>query len=430
MEGSNSLAEEAKPWLENCAKPEVQKAKQIAYEMGSGKLQVVYNSTTEQDDQPKILPQVIASICVAAFHIVVGISMAFSAVMVPQLDQGVAGLHIGKESSSWLVSILVLMAPVGAILAGLIMDNVGRLNTIRLAALPAAVGFIMIASGQSYGMLFAGRLIAGIASSMGTSPAVVYITEVGSPRVRGSLISMCPTLASLGMVIAYSEGYFFTWRTVAWLTLGYIALSVLVISVWIPESPLWLVARGRVDEAERSLKWLSGKNSRLPARQLAMMVKSQDMKALVVAGFFERFRTFLTPAGYKPLAIICGLFVFQQFAGIYSTLFYAVTFFEDIGSGLDPALSTILMGLVRFIMSMCNTGMLKKFGRRPLCMISGCGMAVCLTMSGIFTWKIVNEGMEGVSWIPVTCILLYVVTSMLGPFDHAVSCVVLQAWKA
>nr|CAD7401560.1 unnamed protein product [Timema poppensis] len=72
------------------------------------------------------------------------------------------------------------------------------------------------------------------------------------------------------------------------------------------------------------------------------------------------------------------------------------------------------MGSVRCLMSGCNTGLMKRFGRRPLCMLSGCGMAICLSVSGYFTWRILKEGDKELNWVPVLCIMLYVVTSMLG----------------
>lgn len=60
------------------------------------------------------------------------------------------------------------------------------------------------------------------------------------------------------MLLSYIKGAYLTWRTAAWTTVIYVAIPLILISIWIPESPVWLVARGRVDEAEKSLKWLAG----------------------------------------------------------------------------------------------------------------------------------------------------------------------------
>jgi hypothetical protein len=60
------------------------------------------------------------------------------------------------------------------------------------------------------------------------------------------------------MLLSYIKGAYLTWRTAAWTTVIYVVIPMILISIWIPESPVWLVARGRVDEAEKSLKWLAG----------------------------------------------------------------------------------------------------------------------------------------------------------------------------
>jgi MFS family permease len=80
---------------------------------------------------------------------------------------------------------------------------------------------------------------------------------------------------------------------------------------------------------------------------------------------------------------------------------------------MDPRLATVLVGLVRLIMSFFMTALLRRFGRRPLCMLSACGMSVCMVASGWATWYIHN-GTENISWLPVVCVLLYVCSSMVG----------------
>ncbi|GFG29234.1 hypothetical protein Cfor_01029 [Coptotermes formosanus] len=215
------------------------------------------------------------------------------------------------------------------------------------------------------------------------------------------------------MMLSYLKGAYLSWRTAAWTSVIYVVIPLFLISIWIPESPVWLVARGRVEEAEKSLKWLSGDKSSLPEQQLAALVKSQDMKALVTSGFMGRLAGFRRPSGFKPLLVLFGLFFFQQFSGVYTTLFHSVEMFKDVGSGMDPSIATVLVGLMRLIMSLFTTVLLRRFGRRPLCMLSACGMAVCMVASGWATWYIYN-GSEGITWLPVVCMLLYVCSSMIG----------------
>jgi hypothetical protein len=70
--------------------------------------------------------------------------------------------------------------------------------------------------------------------------------------------------------------------------------------------------------------------SSLPEQQLAALIKSQDMKALVTSGFMGRLAGFGRPSGFKPLLVLIGLFFFQQFSGVYTTLFHSVELFKVI----------------------------------------------------------------------------------------------------
>lgn len=100
---------------------------------------------------------------------------------------------------------------------------------------------------------------------------------------------------------------------------------------------------------------------------------------------------FLKPTGYKPMIVLFWLFLIQQFSGIYITLFYAVTFVQDVGTTVDPFQASIFVGLTRFFMSLLNAWLLKRFKRRPLLMVSTTGMAICMGVSGLFTYWI-KEG--------------------------------------
>ncbi|KAJ8917393.1 hypothetical protein NQ315_002417 [Exocentrus adspersus] len=376
-----------------------------------------------------LIPQILAAIIVASYHIVVGISLAYSAILIPSLDpnntefRAEDGIVATKAESSWIASVIVIVVPIGAITGGFFMDSIGRLNTIKMALIPSVVGWSLIASAQNVPMIIAGRLLAGFASAWGTSPAIVYITEIGRADLRGSLISSAPTFASLGMVICFLKGWFMHWKTVAWLSNFYAVVPCILIC-FIPESPAWLVSKGRIEQAAKSLRWINkyqpqpeNRNESLAELQLNFLQKEHQQKlesqSLRGTGAVAKLKEFLKPTGYKPIIILFGLFFFQQFSGIYITLFYSVTFFQAVGSQINPYLASILIGTVRMVMSCVNTYMLRTFHRRPLIMTSGLGMAICMGFSGLFTYWI-KEGTSTHNWVPVVLLLLYVITSMVG----------------
>ncbi|EFA05603.2 facilitated trehalose transporter Tret1 [Tribolium castaneum] len=368
-----------------------------------------------------LLPQIFATVLSASFHIVVGISLAFSGILLPQLDD--EKFPITPQQRPWIASVIVLAVPLGAVAGGFIMDAIGRLNTVKLAAIPGVFGWTLIAMATNFHMLIIGRLLTGLASALGTSPAIVYLTEIARADMRGSLISFAPAYASLGMVLTFLKGWFFSWRVVAWTCLGYTVIPC-VLLMFIPESPAWLVSKGKIEQASKSLAWINkyqpqpeNKPQTLAEMQLAQLQKEHQKKldeaALHGRGAAYKARAFLKPTGYKPLLILIGLFLCQQFSGIYITLFHSVEFFQAVGSPVNAYLASVLISTVRLFMSVLDTYLLRTFSRRPLIMLSGFTMATCMFFSGLFT-KWITEGTTDATWVPVAFLLLYVIASMLG----------------
>jgi facilitated trehalose transporter len=104
----------------------------------------------------------IATVLAASFHIVVGIALAFSGILLPQLED--ENFPISPYQRPWIASVIVLVVPIGAISGGFIMDSIGRLNTVKLAAIPGVLGWILIAMATNVPMLIMGRLLTGLAS--------------------------------------------------------------------------------------------------------------------------------------------------------------------------------------------------------------------------------------------------------------------------
>lgn len=293
--------------------------------------------------------QINCAIAAASFHIYVGIALSYSAVLVPQIESPESDIpQASKTLTSLCASIVVLMVPVGSLIAGYLMDVIGRVNTIKIAGFPAVLGFILVATAPDIYFILAGRIFMGIACAIGTSPAYVYITEVARPDLRGSLISSAPTIASLGMCIAYVTGALLSWRNTAWVSIIFAIVPIILVQFFVVESPVYLVARGRIEDAAKSLTYLykrypkPDQNESLADLHLRALIRdnekriSEKMKVCTKLNSKEThvkesdWAGFKKPTGYKPLTLLFFLFFIQQFSGIYITLFYSVTFLQVI----------------------------------------------------------------------------------------------------
>ncbi|XP_057320888.1 facilitated trehalose transporter Tret1-like [Microplitis mediator] len=378
----------------------------------------------ERTQLKNAIPEIAACILTTSFHIVVGLSMAYSAILIPRLEEGTLGSPATKMETSWTASIIVVAVPIGSLIVGFLMEAFGRVRTLQLGAIPCIIGWILIATAQNIPMILVGRFLTGLAIATSTSPSIVYITEVATPDLRGSLMSFGPTLASFGMLLSYLKGAYLPWRLVAWLATIYAVVPIFLVQFFVPESPVWLVSKGRIDEAKKSLERIykseeKGFGKVSPAEQAFTTImkeneiKLSEQRRSKRGSTSTKLRAFLKPTGWKPMFILFLFFLFQQFSGIYITLFYAVTWFQEVKSGVDEYVASILVGLTRFLCSMVNTWLLRRYKRRPLCIISALGMAICMSISGYFTLQIKNGSTSG-NWVPVLGLLLYVCTSMIG----------------
>lgn len=144
------------------------------------------------------------------------------------------------------------------------------------------------------------------------------------------------------MVFTYMGGAFLSWRTVAYLSIILTLLPVIFIAIYVPESPVFLVSKGRIEDAAKSLKFLYSKYPQpentiesLADMHLRCLIRDNEkriadnMKNVNSKGKQQsKWAGFKKPTGYKPLVILFFLFLIQQFSGIYITLFFSVTFLQ------------------------------------------------------------------------------------------------------
>ncbi|KAI5707271.1 hypothetical protein M8J75_016262 [Diaphorina citri] len=364
--------------------------------------------------------EVTACLSAALFHIPNGLSLSYSAVLISQLEKVDSDLPITKSESAWIASLIGLVVPIASLLTGYLMDWIGRLRTIQLSALPFSVGFYLMGTASTFEHIIVGRVLTAVAMAMGTNPSIVYTAEIARPNLRGSVSSAGPLMSSFGLLVGYTLGNWFTWRDVAFLSSGVALLPLLLTCMFSAESPEWLLSKGNKEEALQTLQFLTDDASirgaadkRFYDLEENILTKQQKHSETSIR---RVMKAYFSPAGYKPLLILMVLFTFQQMSGIYITISYAVTFFQDVSVEINGGLSSIYLGLSRFIGGIFAVYLLKTVNRRPLLMISSLIMGIFMFISGYFSLQI-SQGASTATWVPIACILGYMFTSTIGLFS-------------
>lgn len=245
-----------------------------------------------------------------------------------------------------------------------------------------------------------------------SSACYVYVAEVSLAKHRGVLSAFGPIFVSIGVLIVYSLGSIMPWQVVSILCAVTSILSFLLVNLT-PESPSWLASKGRITDAGKSLMWLRRRTS-LADKELAEILNTLGTGA--ETGCEPRLKDFTEPAVWKPFLILVCFFILQVSSGIYIILYYAVNFFQVAGSTLDNNVASIIVALLRLIMSITGSIFIQHLNRRTMAMTSAVLMCASMAACGSyeFAYGALKINDRPYSWVPLVCILFNVSVSMVG----------------
>jgi SP family xylose:H+ symportor-like MFS transporter len=357
-----------------------------------------------------------------------------------------------KDTADAIKGFVVASALIGCIIggasAGFISKSLGRKNGLVIAAVAfflSAIGAWKPEAFNIFGTLpvysfVIYRIIGGIGVGIASMISPMYIAEIAPANVRGRLISWNQFAIIFGMLVIYFVNYFIAkqgneqwlidegWR---WMFFsGAIPAGIfLVLLFFVPETPRYLVMKGKESKALSVLNKISGKEE-APAilKEIKETIHEKSAPWLSF-GFFVIF-------------IGIMLSVFQQFVGINVVLYYAGNIFRNMGASTNASLlQTIVVGIVNLTFTVVAIVTVDKFGRKPLMIIGALGMAVSMIALGLtfFTgssgilaliFMLTYTASFAVSWGPVTWVLLAEIfpNSIRGAMSIAVAAQWIANW--
>ncbi|SMO71865.1 sugar porter family MFS transporter [Solitalea koreensis] len=281
----------------------------------------------------------------------------------------------------WSVSSILIGCAIGAMFAGTLADRYGRRLTLIFCALLFAVSGMGAGLSQQLNVFIFFRLIGGLGVGAAAMVSPMYIAEMSPAKWRGRLVACYQMAIVIGILVAYFSNYIFdglganNWR---WMFASQTAPSLLffLLLLLVPESPRWLVMKGRRTAAAAILEKISESES--IEKELAEIENSFHTKHSISWKL-------LFSKTYRPVVFI-GIIVavFQQVTGINSIIYYAPVIFKE--TGLDSSsslLQTIAIGVVNIISTFVAIGLVDKVGRKKLLLIGSLLMGCSLIAVGL-----------------------------------------------
>jgi len=287
------------------------------------------------------------------------------------------------------VSLALLGSAAGAFFAGQLADRLGRVRVMQLAS--AAFTVSAIGSGLPFGLtdFICWRLLGGMAVGAASVIAPAYIAEVSPARMRGRLGSLQQLAIVTGIFIALLSNYLIArsagsadntwllgqeaWRWMFWSEIPAAILYGVAASL-IPESPRYLVAQGREEEATRILEKVGAEVTVAEIRATVLRERKPKFSDLVGGRF-----------GLLPIVWVgMGLSALQQFVGINVIFYYSSVLWRAVGFSESDALwITMLTGATNIVTTLVAIANVDRFGRKPLLLIGSIGMVITLGTMGV-----------------------------------------------
>ncbi|PKS08643.1 hypothetical protein jhhlp_005032 [Lomentospora prolificans] len=254
---------------------------------------------------------------------------------------------------------------IGAYGCAIVADRYGRVIGLLTGAIVAVIGAALQAGAVHIGMLIVGRLVNGIGAAQLLAVFPVYASEVAPPSIRGALGGLQMLMINCGIFIATAAGYGFgvhyadtrQWRGPLAIQAIPVALLIIV-TFFLPESPRWLVSKGKDEKARAVLQKLhqgSATDAFIEGEFTEIKDQLQAEKEAFKPTWMEIARK---PSWRKRVLLVCGLQIFGQLTGVNCVQYYAASIYQKLGFSIFDALTLNLiygaMGLVFAIFWVIN----------------------------------------------------------------------------
>lgn len=285
------------------------------------------------------------------------------------LSPAEGGLDLTPFTEGLVASSLIFGAVFGSFLSGRISDRKGRRYCLRLVAIICLIGSLGTALAPNLEIMVLMRFILGLSIGGASVTVPVFIAEMAPPGQRGRLVSQNEFMIVFGLLIAYVSNALIahfindphTWRYMLALA-GLPALFLLVGLFFVPASPHWLLAKGRVDEARKVLITIRDSDEQVE-KEIAAYEKEVDEERTQA-----KWHEVLTePWIRKILFIGIGLSMMTQFTGVNAFMYFTPMVLQSTGLGTNAAITaTISNGVVSVLAVIIGMWLITKLGRRTM----------------------------------------------------------------
>ncbi|KAI0391645.1 sugar transporter [Xylariaceae sp. FL0594] len=329
----------------------------------------------------------------------------FSGVVITQDYLDVHGLN-GPErinTLSIITSIYTIGCFLGALAAFTAGERLGRKKTIVVGTAVMSVGAVLQTSSFSVPHIIVARIVTGVGNGINTATAPVWQTETSNVHNRGKLVLLEMGMNIFGFMLSnWINGLSFVGGPIGWrlpLALQLVFCAILFVTVpWLPESPRWLIAHGRHDEASMILADLQDRSVEdaviIAERQEIIFSVEYERQHAVRWRDLLRGRAAAGTNTVRRLLLGAGTQAFQQLGGINVMSYYLPTLLKE-SVHLDDKTARLIAALASvsyLFASLIAAPLVERFGRRAMMLTSTLVQLICFMLLTILLYYTSKPG--------------------------------------
>lgn len=312
-------------------------------------------------------------------------------------------LNVAQQG--WFVSSALVGCVAGVAGAGILSDRFGRKISLLLAAFlffASAFG-CMMAPGHSF--LIASRLLGGIGVGIASMLSPLYISEISPPKIRGRLVALYQFAITMGILIAYFANAWLMknsqtidpevtgnmeliFKNEVWRAMlgseSIPALGFFILVLLVPESPRWMVLKGKEAKAHNTLAKINGigiADEQIQNIKNTIKDEGESIRSMIKQGYLF------------PLVIGSILAISSQLSGINAIIYYGPSILNEAGFKLSDALGgQVIIGICNVVFTLLAIWKIDQMGRKPLLTTGLIGMIFFLTAVGFLFFFGVSSG--------------------------------------
>ncbi|KAH8375004.1 hypothetical protein KR200_010924 [Drosophila serrata] len=342
-------------------------------------------------------------------------------------DKNPFGDPLTISQATFAGSIVALGALLVTFILGWPLDFFGRKIVMYATAVPNLIYWILVYVGGHVACLYVARFMVGVSGGILLVVLPIFIAEIADDNVRGTLssllmLTLCAGIA-LGLIMATYISYYVLPFIVSSMAIIYM-LSIIPL----PETPQFLLKRGRDEKAEKSFyfyKNLKRKSPSDPIKEAEAKAEFNTFRENVLGGNNTQkahCKDFFSKAALKAFGLISVLLLGNTFSGAFAILNYAYEIFSNLGSRIDPNTSGSIVGVFQLLGICCAVLLVDRLGRRWLLIPSLVGTGLGELGVGLLKTFASKQFLSDNGWLGLAliCFVEYIVSLGVIPLTFTI----------